>query len=304
MNFEKHHFNFTSEELTNFVKIASSIAIGVLTLFLLVKTINEVKTYSTIGENPENAIQSVITVSGKSDMDVKPDITVFTWSVEADGKTIDEAQSKSATINNKAIAYVKSKGINEADIKSIDLNTYPRYSNTTKNCAGVPTPMMESTSVKSSGGVVSSSIAMPVMPPCVNTESTIVGYTTSQSVQVKVRSIDKNPSLASDLVGGLAQIGVKVSNPTSTVDDMDSYTKAVRDQAILKARADAETLAKSLGVKLIRVTSFNENSGGGYPYAMDYMSARPVMAKASVSPDLPTGTNKITSEVTITYEIK
>ena len=300
MNLEKHHLNFSSEELTNFVKIASSIAIGVLTLFLLVKTINEVKTYSTIGENSANAIQSVITVTGKSDMDVKPDVTVFTWNVEAEGKTIDEAQSKSATINNKAIAFVKEKGIKEADIKSIELNTYPKYSNTTKNCTA---PMMESTSVKASAGV-SSSVAMPIMPPCVNTESTIVGYTTSQSVQVKVRNIDQNSNLVSDLVGGLAKIGVKVSNPTSTVDDMDSYTKAVRDQAILKARANAETLARSLGVKLVRVTSFNDNSGGGYPYAMDYVSARPMMSKASVSPDLPTGTNKISSEVSITYEIR
>ena len=148
-------------------------------------------------------------------------------------------------------------------------------------------------------------IATPtIMPPC-NTESVISGYTTSQSVQVKVRDINKNQQIAGELVAGLATVGVKVSTPSNTIDDIDSYKKVVREEAILKARQDAEALAKSLGVKLVRITSFTENGGGYYPYAMDSMvSARPTMEKAAVVPDLPTGTNKVSSEVTLTYQIK
>ena len=132
MNPEKHHFNFTSEELNNFLKIAASICIGVLTLLLLVVTINQVKSYSTIGET--NTIQNIISVSGKSEMDVKPDVTTFSWNVEGEGKTIDAAQSKAAEINNKAIAFVKEKGVKEADIKTVSLNTYPKYETNYKNC--------------------------------------------------------------------------------------------------------------------------------------------------------------------------
>lgn len=295
MNPTSHHFNFTSEELNNFIKIAGSVAIGVLTLFLLVKTINEVKTYSTIGENPLNSVQNVISVTGKSDMDVKPDVTTFSWSVESDGKTIDEAQSKAATINNKAIEFVKGKGVKEADIKTLGLNTYPKYETRYEKCL---TP--------NSGASVSSSVAVPsIMPPCpIHSESVISGYTTSLSVQVKVREINKNEKLVSELVGGLGSIGVKASTPTNTIDDIDAFKRVVRNEAIIKARQEAEILAKALGVKLVKITSFNENGGGGYPYAMDYMSARPMMEKASVAPDLPTGTNKVSSEVTITYQIK
>lgn len=298
MNPSTHHFNFTSEELNNFLKIAGSIAIGVLTLFLLVKTINEIKTYSTIGENPLNSVQNVISVTGKSDMDVKPDVTTFSWSVESDGKTIDEAQSKAATINNKAIEFVKSKGIKEADIKTLGLNTYPKYETSYKGC------VVPRSSGASSEGSVSSIAAMPtIMPPC-NSESVISGYTTSLSVQVKVRDINKNEKLVSELVGGLGSIGVKASTPINTIDDIEAFKRVVRNEAIIKARQEAEVLAKALGVKLVKITSFNENNGGGYPYAMDYMSARPVMEKASVAPELPTGTNKVSSEVTITYQIK
>jgi len=302
MNPSSHHFNFTSEELNSFLKIAGSVAIGVLTLFLLVKTINEVKTYSTIGENPLNSIQNVISVSGKSDMDVKPDVTTFSWSVESDGKTIDEAQSNAATINNKAIEFVKGKGIKEADIKTLGLNTYPKYETSYKGCV---TPQSGGAGVSTGGfeGTVSSAVAMPtIMPPC-NSESVISGYTTSLSVQVKVRDIDKNEKLVSELVGGLGSIGVKASTPTNTIDDIEAYKRVVRNEAIIKARQEAEVLAKALGVKLVKITSFNEN-GGGYPYAMDYVSARPMMEKASVAPELPTGTNKVSSEVNITYQIK
>lgn len=301
MNPSTHHFNFTSEELNNFLKIAGAVAIGVLTLFLLVKTINEVKTYSTIGENPLNSVQNVISVTGKSDMDVKPDVTTFSWSVESDGKTIDEAQSKAATINNKAIEFIKGKGIKEADIKTLGLNTYPKYETSYKGCV---TPRSGATSGSSDGSVSSMVVAMPtIMPPC-NSESVISGYTTSLSVQVKVREINKNEKLVGELIGGLGSIGVKASTPTNTIDDIEAFKKVVRNEAIIKARQEAEVLAKALGVKLVKITSFNENGGGGYPYAMDYMSARPMMEKASVAPELPTGTNKVSSEVTITYEIK
>ncbi len=301
MNPSTHHFNFTSEELNNFIKIAGAVAIGVLTLFLLVKTINEVKTYSTIGENPLNSVQNVISVTGKSDMDVKPDVTTFSWSVESDGKTIDEAQSKAATINNKAIEFIKGKGIKEADIKTLGLNTYPKYETSYKGCV---TPRSGATSGSSDGSVSSMVVAMPtIMPPC-NSESVISGYTTSLSVQVKVREINKNEKLVGELIGGLGSIGVKASTPTNTIDDIEAFKKVVRNEAIIKARQEAEVLAKALGVKLVKITSFNENGGGGYPYAMDYVSARPMMEKASVAPDLPTGTNKVSSEVTITYQIK
>lgn len=289
MNPEKHHFNFTSEELNNFLKIAASICVGVLTLLLFVMTINEVKTYSTIGET--ESIQNIITVTGKSEMDVKPDVTTFTWSVEADGKTIDQAQSNAAEINNKAIALAKEKGVKEADIKTLSLNTYPKYETNYKNCT------------RGTGVTAVAPAIYPPIPPC-SGESVISGYTTSISIEVKVRNIDKNQKIVSDLIGSLATVGVKPSTPSNTIDNVDAYKAKVREEAIIKARLEAERLAKALGVKLVKITGFTEGNGGYYPYAAaDYMSARPMMEK-SVSPDLPTGTNKVSSEVTITYQIK
>jgi uncharacterized protein YggE len=238
MNPEKHHFNFTSEELNNFLKIAASICIGVLTLLLLVVTINQIKSYSTIGET--NTIQNIISVSGKSEMDVKPDVTTFSWNVEGEGKTIDAAQSKAAEINNKAIAFVKEKGVKEADIKTISLNTYPKYETNYKNCLK-----------ESSTNLVAPAI-YPPMPPCAG-ESVISGYTTSISIEVKVRDIDKNQKLVSDLIGGLATIGVKPSTPSNTIDNIDAYKSKVKEEAIVKARIESQGSVKTETVDTIHM---------------------------------------------------
>ncbi len=295
MNPEKFHFNYTPEQQNAFLKGAGAICLTVLTLLLIVKTMTEVKIFATTDAN-KNGIQNVISVSGKSEMDVKPDLTVLTFSSEGTGKTAEDAQDKSAEMNNKAIAFVKEKGIKEADIKTDSYNTYPRYEQSYKNCPGIT----------SASGVssVRPAIEPAIYPPCTS-GSVITGYTTNQSVTVKIRDIDKNPKLASEIVAGLGQIGVTASLQGSTIDNIEEYKKVVRDEAIIKARREAERLAKALGVKLVKITSFNENGMGGYPYAMDYISARPAMAeKAAIAPEMPTGTNKVTSEVTITYEIR
>ncbi len=77
--------------------------------------------------------------------------------------------------------------------------------------------------------------------------------------------------------------------------------------AIDDAKEKAESLSKDLGVKLVRIISFYENSNdGGYPYPM-YAESKAIggdMAVTNVAPSLSTGENKIMSNVTITYEIK
>ena len=61
--------------------------------------------------------------------------------------------------------------------------------------------------------------------------------------------------------------------------------------------------AKSLGVKLVKIVGYSE--GGNYPVYYDKMavSAAP-MGMGGAEAVIPTGENKITSNVSITYEIK
>ncbi len=294
----KQHISFSEEELNTFLKTAGIVCISVLALFLLVKTINEVKTYSTIGDVGISDVQNTIVVTGKSDIDVKPDVTIFSWSTDALGKTTEDSQSKVATISNRAMEFLKENGVNESDLKSSGLITNTHYINKVVSCE-------VTTKAPTRGKTPESNVSvMPIIvQPCGGSESVPSGFETSQTVTVKVRDINSDPEKTGRLVAGLGSIGVKVGAVENIVDNSDVYENQVRGEAIAKARSKAQTLASQLGVKLGKVVSFNENM---YPYPVAYggMARSAMMDEKAVVPDLPTGTNKVSSEVTITYQIK
>ncbi len=297
-NFKKSHINLSSEELSSFLKGAGIICIGLLSLFILVKTVNEIKTYTTIGSTPET--QNVISVTGKSEMFIKPDITTFSWTVDGEGRTVEAAQTAASEKGNKAIAFLKEKGIKEADIKTTNYYTSTKYDTQVRPCA-VSRPASPAIDEAPDTAVSSA----PMIAPCSNTDQVAVGYTVQQTVEVKVRNVNDYPNLTSELVAGLGSIGAKVSNPYSTVDNPDKYQQKVRQEAIVKARNEAEALAKSLGVKLVKVVGYSDNSYPAYPMYDMAMSARGSAGNmASPAPSLPTGTNKISADVMVTYQIR
>jgi uncharacterized protein YggE len=65
-------------------------------------------------------------------------------------------------------------------------------------------------------------------------------------------------------------------------------------------------LAKQLGVSLVKIVSFSEDNGAYYPraYGMGGVAAEMMNVKTASAPEIPVGEQKVTSSVTITYEIK
>jgi uncharacterized protein YggE len=213
---------------------------------------------------------NTITVSGKGEIVVKPDIAMVSFGVSAENADVSKAQSESAEKINKILAFLKDKGVEEKDIKTTNYNIYPRYDY-----------------VKSAmdyyGG-----------------KQVLAGYVVSQSLEVKIRKIED----AGAIIGGVGQFGVTdVSGLSFTLDEIDEKNDEARDAAIKDAREQAKVLARSLGVRLGDITSFSEN--GNYPRYYAVEKAVTMSAAAdSVAPAIPAGENKITSGVTITYEIK
>ena len=253
-----------------FIK-ASVGLVGVLILFVLMLFINEVKTSSYIGR--ESQPLPSISVTGKGEVMAVSDIATLSINISKDGSTTKEAQSALNDLVTKTLAYLKSKNIEDKDVKSEYRGINPKYSNTQIYC---------------------------ITYPCPQGDSKITGYTASQSITVKIRDVDS----ANDVRTGLANIGItNINGPTFSIDDEDTYTTQARSKAIDDARAKAEILAHDLHVRLGKIVSFSEN-GGGYPmmYAAKDMAVSN-MAGAP-APELPKGENKITSNVTITYEIR
>ncbi len=295
---EQKHISFSEEQLSKGLKAVGVICVGVLTLLLLVKTINEVKTYSTIGEDTSASAQyGTITVSGNSELFVKPDVTTFTVSIDSEGSTAEQSSANGAIIENKVVAFLKSKGIQENDLKTTNYYTSEKYGSKFQPCTRTNSAIQ----TIAPAGVASSIAVMP--QPCGTSESVITGYQTNESIEVKVRNIKDDATKVGEIVKGVQALGAKASNPQSTVDKPEIFKNKVREEAIIKARNQAELLAKQLGVKLVRVTAFSENAYPYYPVAYDMMSAR-AKSFEEKAPVLPTGTNKITAEVSITYQIR
>ena len=262
-----------NENLKNLFRAGLAFLV-ILSFFFVVKLLSEFKSYRMMGSSAAN----VITLSGHGEVQAVPDIASIYFSVESSKATQNASSDEVNVKMGRILELLKTSGIEEKDIKTDNYNSYPKYSYP-EPC---PIYINETT------------------PPCRTGESKIIGYTVSQSVTMKVRKVDD----ASKVFDGINKIGVmNMSGPNFTVDDEDGLKAEARKKAIDDARKKAEVLAKDLGVRLGRISNFSEN--GNY-FPMYYGKAE-MMAADSATPapsQIPKGENTITSDVTITYEIR
>ncbi|MES2023837.1 MAG: SIMPL domain-containing protein [Patescibacteria group bacterium] len=259
------------------IQNAGLVLMAILCVYFGVKVFYEVKSFSLLGENKEPTVMSF---SGHGEVKAVPDIASIYFTIESSKSTQKESSDEVNSKTKNILDFLASSGVDQKDIKTEGYNSYPKYSNP------APCPMYYP--------------ANGIMPPCQNTESKIIGYTVSQSVSVKIRKVDD----VSKVIDGINKIGVtNMSGPNFTIDDEDSLKIDARTKAISDAKTKAEELAKELGVSLGKITSFNEN--GNYPMPMYAKGIATMSAdSASVPSEIPKGENTITSDVTITYEIR
>ena len=134
-----------------------------------------------------------------------------------------------------------------------------------------------------------------------NGNQVLRGYQANQSLSVKVRDLDK----VGDVLTAATDAGANQSGGVSfSIDKPEEAREKARDEAIKEAREKAETIARSLGMHLGKVTSFNEGGGGYAPvpmYSRD-MAGGAMMEKAQL--ELPAGEQEVQVTVTVTYELK
>ena len=247
--------------------------IGVLTLFLLVLVVstvvgiqNKIKEGRYIGQEIE--ARHTISVSDTGEIYARPDLALTTFSVVTEKKTVSEALEENSQKMNRIIDFVKSQGVEPKDLKTIGFNIYPRYE------------WYEKSEIYPQGKRV------------------LVGYEVRQSLEVKIRDMEK----IGEIIQGATDAGAnQVGDLQFTIDKQDEFKKQARSEAIEKAKAKAEELAKELGVKLVRITNFSESGVIPIPY---YRAPEEAAGMGGGEiPQIETGENKISVTVTITYEI-
>ena len=252
--------------------------VGILAIiFLAVVSLKEFKSIGYVGKNDQTV--NTITVSGKAETFKKPDIATFSFSVTENALTVADAQAKSAAKIDAALKALSTAGIEDKDVKTISYNINPHY--------------------EYQEGVCTTSYPATCRPG----KSVLTGYEVSQSIQVKVRDLSK----AGAIFGSIGALGVQnVDSLSFSIDDIDAVKDQIRGEAITDAQKKADILARQLGVSLVRVNSFYDSSdqANPMPYAMNGIDSMSAKVASVAAPSLPAGENKVTSSVTITYEIK
>lgn len=246
----------------------------ILSLFLLAETINIAANFG----RPGNPATDTITVQGDGQATLAPDVARISFTVQNTAKTVAEAQSATTKQANAAIDYVKGQGIDDKDIKTLSYNISPQYS--------YPAPC---------------SPLSTICPAYEDRTPKITGYQVSETVQVKMRDLDK----VGELLGGLGRLEVQnVNGPDFALDDSTAGYNAARADAIDKAKIQAKLLANQLGVRLGKIVNFSESSGR-YNYPMYGLGGVAAETKMSApTPNIPTGENTYNASVSITYEIR
>jgi uncharacterized protein YggE len=266
---------------------AAVVVLWLLVAFLAVEVVSGLQAMRYIGTGV--AATNTISVSGHGEQLAVPDIATFTFSVVSDKATVADAQADATAKINAVTDYLKSAGVDTKDVQTSDYSVSPQYQYQNAVC-----PQMAPASVN--GSVSSGSTAY-----CPPGKQTLTGYEVRQTTTVKVRDTTK----AGTLLAGVGDKGAtEVSGLNFTFDNPDMAQGQARDKAIADAKTKADTLAKSLGVSLVRVVSFTENGSGSPRPIMYSMGASSDSSAKAVAPQISTGQNTVTDDVSITYEIR
>ncbi len=178
-------------------------------------------------------------------------------------KTAEAAKDKANQMINKLTTDLKNTGVEAKDIKTSNFSSYPERDFSGKN--------------------------------------EITGYTVSEQLDVTFASIElANKGIDLATAAGANQIGSLSFN----LDDKDKETfqDKARDIAIKDAKEKAIRTAKAAGIKLGRVVNIYEDSGS-QPMPMYDLKSANQAAPASETTQLNPGENKVTLNVTLTYEV-
>lgn len=207
---------------------------------------------------------NTVSFSGTGKVLAKPDVAVIDLSIVTEAATSKAAQDSNSTKSKAVVDYLKSQNIDEKDIQTTAYNIYPQYDYT-------------------------------------NGRSVLRGYQVNETMEVKVRDLTKTDAVLAGVVSaGANQIG----QLQLTIDNPDALLSQARDAAIKDAKAKADTLKSQLGISLGHIVNFVEDNGATPPIMYAKSLSGMGMGGGAPAPEIATGQNELTVNVTITYQIR
>lgn len=217
-------------------------------------------------------------VAGTGEAVGKPDIAMLNVSVRTEKEKTEQAMKENTEKANNIIDFLKNQGIEEKDIKTSALSVYPIYK---ENKIVYEYNFVERETQEKKDEL----------------EDRIRGYEVFNNIEIKLRDIEK----AGLIIDEVIKLGAnEISNLNFIVENSEDLKKIAREKAVENAKEKAEKLASSLGLKIVKITGFYEETS--YPYGM---GGGMDFAKEASSPmNIQVGENKITATVNLTFEVR
>jgi uncharacterized protein YggE len=214
-----------------------------------------------------NSAQTGIWVSGEGKVTVSPDVAILSLGIQAQETDAAQARSEAAAAMEKVMTALKAAGIADKDIQTAYFNIQPVYQYDSNK-----------------------------------QQSYISGYQVTNTVTVKVRTIDQTSTVL-DAAVAAAGNAIRINSVAFTVDDPTDYYAQARVKAVADAKAKAQQLAETAGVTLGKPTYISESNNTPSPIYRADMAAGATVPEATTTP-ISTGEIDITTNVQIAYAIQ
>jgi len=219
----------------------------------------------TVASSDGNSLQG-ITVSGEGKATGQPDVAVLSLGISTLKPTVAEARDQAATTMQALIDSVKGNGVAEKDIQSTQLSIYPEYDYS------------------------------------IGASQKLIGYRITNTVTIRVRDINKT----SDVLDGAVAAGgdlTQVQGISFTIDNPDTLKDQAREDAVNDAKARAQRLADTAGVKLGDPISITESSVSP-PVPLAYSSRDALGAAEQAKTPIEAGELDVNLTVQVVFAIK
>lgn len=208
----------------------------------------------------------LLTVSGEGEVEVAPDRADVGFAVEASEKNLADAERLVTDATVRLLKLCDSLGIAKNAVRSAQLNVQPQYDS----------------------GVVSN-------------RPRIVGYFVSRQVEVDLRDLAKLGKL---LQGAVDTGANRVTGVGFGSTRKDEHQRAALALAAQDARANADQLASTMGVKLGKLHTLVASESGGMPPPMPMYEMRAKsMASQDAEQSYQAGQIKYHASVTVEFDL-
>ena len=220
-------------------------------------------TFSAAAAAHDEPKPRLLAVSGEGEVTVAPDRADVSFSAEASEKSLADAEKAVTEATARLLKLCDSLGIPKNHVRSAQLNVSPQYD----------------------GSVVSN-------------RPRIVGYYVSRQVEVDLRDLGKLGKLLQGAVEGGAN---RVAGVNFGSTKKDEHQRAALALAAEDAKANAEVLARAMGVKLGRLHTLAASESGGMPMmAQERMT---LMKAADAAQTYQAGEIKFQASVTAEFDL-